>query len=73
MPKERLEEILGLDVPPVPEISLAGITCNEVLLYWKQPEDDHFASLKFDIVVNGITGRFSVYEVLSTSPNSWPL
>jgi len=27
------------------------------LLYWKQPEDDQFASLKFDIVVNGITGR----------------
>jgi hypothetical protein len=57
MPREKLEEILGLDIPPVPELSLAGITREEVLLYWKQPEDDQFSSLKFDIVVNGITGR----------------
>ncbi|KAK4690627.1 hypothetical protein P7C71_g6207, partial [Lecanoromycetidae sp. Uapishka_2] len=60
---EQLEEILGLDVPPVPELSLAGINVDSAVLYWNQPEDDQFACLKFAIVVNGITvGEFKLGE-----------
>ncbi len=54
-PREELEELLGLDIPPVPEVSLAGITSDSVLLYWKPP-DMQTASLKLSIRVNGITG-----------------
>ncbi len=52
-PREELEELLGLDIPPVPEVSLAGITSDSVLLYWK-PLDVQTASLKLSIRVNGI-------------------
>lgn len=43
----------------MPELSLAGITLDSVQLYWKQPDDNQFTSLKLDIVVNGITGKSS--------------
>ncbi len=55
-PREELEELLGLDIPSVPEVSLAGITSDSVLLYWK-PLDIHSAPLKLSIQVNGIKGR----------------
>lgn len=54
-PVEELQELLGLDIPPVPEVSLAGITPDSVLLYWKPP-DHQAASLKHAIEVNGIKG-----------------
>ena len=50
---EELQELLGLDIPPIPEASLAGITPDSVLLYWKPP-DNQAASLKHTIEVNGI-------------------
>lgn len=55
-PREELEELLGLDIPPVPEISLAGITSDSVLLYWKPP-DSQISALKLSIRVNGINGK----------------
>ena len=54
-PVEELQELLGLDIPPIPEVSLAGITSDSVLLYWKPP-DNQAASLKHTIEVNGIKG-----------------
>ena len=54
-PVEELQELLGLDIPPTPEVSLAGITSDSVLLYWKPP-DNQAASLKHTIEVNGIKG-----------------
>lgn len=48
--------MLGLDIPPVPDVSLAGISADSVLLYWKPPENHH-VSLKHIIQVNGINGR----------------
>lgn len=55
-PREELEELLGLDIPPAPEVSLAGITPDSVLLYYKPP-DIQSALLKLSILVNGIKGR----------------
>ena len=55
-PVEELEEILGVDVPPVPDISLSSITSNSVLLYWKPPENYH-TPLTQCIQINGISSK----------------
>ena len=60
-PREELEELLGLDIPTVPEVSLAGITSDSVLLYYKPP-DTQTAPLKLSIQVNGIKGNVSFQE-----------
>ena len=60
-PMEELQELLGLDIPPIPEVSLAGITSDSVLLYWKPP-DNQAASLKHTIEVNGIKGTRSLWD-----------
>ncbi|CAO1605625.1 hypothetical protein XANCAGTX0491_009134 [Xanthoria calcicola] len=52
-PVDELVELLGLDIPPVPDVSLGGISSDSVLLYWK-PVDNQSASLKHAIQVNGI-------------------
>ena len=57
-PVDELVDLLGLDIPPVPEVSLAGITAESVLLYWKSP-DNHSAALRHAIQVNGIKGILS--------------
>lgn len=54
-PIEELVDLLGLDIPPVPHVSLAGITSESILLYWK-PTEAQSASLKYVIQVNGIKG-----------------
>ncbi|KAL8705457.1 MAG: hypothetical protein Q9201_001438 [Fulgogasparrea decipioides] len=57
-PVDELVDLLGLDIPPVPDVSLAGITVDSVLLYWK-PADNQSTSLKNAIQVNGIkVGEF---------------
>ena len=56
---EELQELLGLDIPSIPEVSLSGITPDSVLLYWKPP-DTQTASLKHTIEVNGIRGTRSL-------------
>lgn len=70
---DELVDLLGLDIPPVPEVSLAGITAESVLLYWKSPET-HSASLKHAIQVNGIKGilfaKLSQVTLLSTTNHS---
>ncbi len=63
---DELVDLLGLDIPPVPEVSLAGITAESVLLYWKSPEN-YSMSLKHAIQVNGIKG------VLRTRPCKGPV
>ena len=52
-----LVEVLGLDIPPIPDVFLAGITTDSVLLYWKPPEN-YQAPLRHFIQVNGIIGTF---------------
>ena len=55
-PVDELVTLLGLDIPPTPEVSLAGITSDSVVLYWKPPDQQH-ASLTHSIHVNGIKGK----------------
>lgn len=52
-PIEELEEVLGIDIPPIPDVTLSTITSNSVKLYWKPPETNH-PPLKHYIQVNGI-------------------
>ncbi|KAL8831077.1 MAG: hypothetical protein Q9170_005457 [Blastenia crenularia] len=62
-PVDELVELLGLDIPSVPEVSLAGISAESVLLYWK-PAGNQSASLRNSIQVNGIkaVGDFGVKD-----------
>ena len=54
-PLAELVDVLGIDIPPVPDVSLAGVTSNSALLYWKPPEN-YNVPLKHFIQVNGING-----------------
>ena len=56
-PLADLVEVLGLDIPPIPDVFLAGVTADSVLLYWKPPEN-YQAPLRHFIQVNGIIGMF---------------
>ncbi|KAL8872438.1 MAG: hypothetical protein Q9174_001935 [Haloplaca sp. 1 TL-2023] len=52
-PVDELVDLLGLDIPSTLDVSLAGITSDSVLLYWK-PAENQSASLRNVIQVNGI-------------------
>ena len=52
-PLDDLEDVLGIDVPPVPEISLSSITKDAILLYWKPPDNYH-SPLRQCIQINGV-------------------
>ncbi|KAL8694587.1 MAG: hypothetical protein Q9218_000769 [Villophora microphyllina] len=62
-PVDELVDLLGLDIPPFPDVSLAGITTDSVLLYWK-PAENQSTSLKNAIQVNGIkaVGEFGLKD-----------
>ncbi|MCJ1476372.1 hypothetical protein MMC13_005038 [Lambiella insularis] len=58
-PVTELVEILGIDIPPTPELALSTIGSDSVLLYWKPPENYH-SPLKHFVQVNGINvGEFN--------------
>jgi hypothetical protein len=59
-PVDELEEVLGIDVPPVPDISLSSITSNTVLLYWK-PSENYHSPLRQCIQINGVNSKFMSY------------
>ncbi len=63
---DELVELLGLDIPPVPDVSLGGISPDSVLLYWK-PTDNLSTSLKHAIQVNGIKG----WSRMNFASDSW--
>ena len=65
-PVDELVTLLGLDIPPAPEVSLAGITSDSVVLYWKPPELQ-YASLTHSIHVNGIKGKHSTRRIVYRS------
>lgn len=56
IPRDQLEDKLGLDVPPVPFMSLGGVTSNSVKLYWLNSGSMHASSV-YAIDVNGIKGE----------------
>lgn len=62
-PVDELVELLGLDIPPVPDVSLGGISSDSVLLYWK-PVESQSTSLKNAIQVNGIKGESCIYQLV---------
>ncbi|MCJ1420665.1 hypothetical protein MMC32_007024 [Xylographa parallela] len=58
-PVSELVEILGIDIPPEPDVALSTITHDSVLLYWKPPENYH-SPLKHFFQINGINvGEFN--------------
>ena len=52
-PVDKLVQVLGLEVPVAPLVSLAGIKADGVLLHWKPP-DQRTSVLKYVIRINGI-------------------
>lgn len=55
-PVEELVNLLGLEVPVAPLVSLAGIKADGVLLHWKPP-DQRASVVKYVIRINGIDSR----------------
>ena len=52
-PVDELVNLLGLEVPLAPEVSLADIKADGVLLHWKLP-DQRGSVLKYMVRINGI-------------------
>ncbi|CAI6339856.1 unnamed protein product [Periconia digitata] len=71
-PVEELVNLLGLEVPVAPLVSLAGIRADGVLLHWKPPE--HRTSVvKYVIRINGIDiGDVAPQETSVTIENLKP-
>ena len=59
-------EILGIDIPPEPDVALSTITHDSVLLYWKPPENYH-SPLKHFFQINGINGKYGSCSPFSHS------
>ncbi|KAF1943585.1 hypothetical protein EJ02DRAFT_131229 [Clathrospora elynae] len=71
-PIEKLVQVLGLEVPVAPVVSLAGIKADGVLLHWKPP-DQRASVLKYVIRINGIDiGDISPQETSITIENLQP-
>lgn len=61
IPLPQLVDLLGLEVPLVPDVSLAGIDSNSVTLHWARSESGA-AIVKYVIQVNGIVGMASTID-----------
>ncbi|KAH7394403.1 hypothetical protein BKA66DRAFT_523608 [Pyrenochaeta sp. MPI-SDFR-AT-0127] len=71
-PVEKLVQVLGLEVPVAPLVSLAGIKADGILLHWKPP-DQRASVLKYVIRINGIDiGDISPQETSITIENLQP-
>jgi hypothetical protein len=57
-PLDKLVQVLGLEVPVAPLVSLAGIKADGVLLHWKPP-DQRASVLKYVIRINGIDSSWA--------------
>ena len=68
-PTEELEEVLGIDIPPVPEVTLSRIASDSVLLFWKSPEN-YYTPLSLDVQVNGISGTVCPFESVPAPADS---
>ncbi|KAG8533811.1 uncharacterized protein KY384_001552 [Bacidia gigantensis] len=65
--REDLEERLGYDIPPIPEISVAGIKARSVALYWLNSTLNGFAAVTLSIVVNGVKRKLQYPEAGKSS------
>ncbi|KAF2638239.1 hypothetical protein P280DRAFT_431400 [Massarina eburnea CBS 473.64] len=71
-PIEELVNLLGLEVPVAPQVSLAGIKADGVLLHWKPP-DQRASVVKYVIRINGIDiGDVAPQETSITIENLQP-
>jgi hypothetical protein len=71
-PLDELVNLLGLEVPVAPIVSLAGIKADGVLLHWKLP-DQRGSVLKYLVRINGIDlGDVSPQETSITIENLQP-
>ncbi|KAF2677781.1 hypothetical protein K458DRAFT_349576 [Lentithecium fluviatile CBS 122367] len=71
-PVEELVNLLGLEVPVAPLVSLAGIKADGVLLHWKPP-DQRASVVKYVIRINGIDiGDVSPQETSVSIENLQP-
>ncbi|KAF9731179.1 hypothetical protein PMIN03_005721 [Paraphaeosphaeria minitans] len=71
-PVEELINLLGLEVPVAPLVSLAGIKADGVLLHWKPP-DQRSSVVKYVVRINGIDiGDVSPQETSVTIENLQP-
>ena len=68
IPVPELIDLLGLEVPSVPEVSLAGIEADSITLHWIG-RDRQSTIVKHLIKVNGITGMTPSSSVPHISPN----
>jgi hypothetical protein len=66
IPVEKLVQVLGLEVPVAPLVSLAGIKADGVLLHWKPP-DQRTSVLKYVIRINGIDSMGVLPQHATTS------
>ena len=64
-PVSELVEVLGIDIPPIPEVALAGITTDSVLLYWRPPDNYH-SPLRHFVQVNGINGGYTRIDLFDS-------
>ena len=74
IPRDQLEEKLGLEIPPVPDLSLGGIYPTSVLLHWLGSRDGQSAISNL-IEVNGVKiGEFrqgdTSIEILGLTPGN---
>ncbi|KAF2127860.1 hypothetical protein P153DRAFT_318881 [Dothidotthia symphoricarpi CBS 119687] len=71
-PVEKLVQVLGLEVPVAPLVSLAGIKADGVSLHWKPP-DQRASVLKYVVRINGIdVGDIAPQETSITIENLQP-
>ncbi|KAF1954637.1 hypothetical protein CC80DRAFT_493759 [Byssothecium circinans] len=71
-PVEELVNLLGLEVPVSPQVSLAGIKADGVSLHWKPP-DQRTSIVKYVIRINGIDiGDVAPQETSVTIENLQP-
>ncbi|KAJ4350913.1 hypothetical protein N0V95_004307 [Ascochyta clinopodiicola] len=70
-PVDKLVQVLGLEVPVAPLVSLAGIKADGLLLHWKSPE--RASVLKYVIRINGIdVGHVAPHDTSVTIENLLP-
>ena len=53
IPRDQLEDKLGLEIPPVPALSIGGITTTSILLHWLDSSETQTAAA-YEIEVNGV-------------------
>lgn len=54
-PNDMLVEKLGLDIPPIPELTLEEIGAQWIRVAWKHPDLQH-SIRKYSIQINGVKG-----------------